>query len=81
MRLFFWPGFFLCDLRSQCVEGCMSAGFVDDYRDVSVAEEGVDDVDAVPMMQFSEVGAISGLHRAFEGRCTEVGVVLVQNLE
>ena len=51
----------------------MSAGFVDDYRDVSVSEEGVDDVDAVPMMQFSEVGAISGLHRAFEGRCTEVG--------
>ncbi len=54
----------------------MSAGFVDDYRDVSVSEEGVDDVDAVPMIQFSEVGAISGLHRAFEGRSTEVGLSL-----
>ncbi len=51
----------------------MSAGFVDDYRDISVSEEGVDDVDAVPMMQFSEVGAISGLHRALEGRCTGRG--------
>ena len=77
MVAIFWLDFFLCDLLSQCVVGCMSVGFVDDCHDVSVGEAGIEDVDSLPMMQFCEEDAIPDVSQAFEGRYAEIGVVLV----
>ncbi len=59
------------DYLSQRVVRYVGVGFIHDYCDIAVAEEGIDYVDAIPVKQLCDVRCNSRSVLALEGKYSE----------